>query len=188
MRQVLVATLVLLPVLAHAQASTATGSQQSTPSANLQAKVVVQPVNFVRPATTPAAAPAPAAPTASAVHEVVQAQVDPSFLENQTQQSGSISYTFLGSASDEPVAPKLVHVVGRQIPVNRLAADNDVAVHFVVSPDGVPERLTIAKSAGAEMDQKTLDAVSQYRFKPATLNNRPVEAEVTVEVKVQNQK
>ena len=183
MRQVLVATLVLLPVLAHAQASTATGSPQSTPSANLQAKVVVQPVNFVRPAATPAAAPA--APRASAVHEVVQAQVDPSFLENQTQQSGSISYTFLGSASDEPVAPKLVHVVGRQIPVDRLAADNDVAVRFVVSPEGVPEKLTIAKSAGAEMDQKTLEAVSQYRFKPATLNNRPVEAEVTVEVKIQ---
>jgi len=185
MRQVLVATLVLLPVLAHAQASTATGSPQSTPSANLQAKVVVQPVNFVRSAATPAAAPAP---TASAPRDVVQAEVDPSFVENQTQPSGSIAYTFVGSVSSEPVAPKLIHVVGRQIPVNRLTADNDVAVRFVVSPDGVPEKLTIAKSAGAEMDEKTLEAVRQYRFKPATLNNRPVEAEVTVEVKVQNQK
>ena len=43
-------------------------------------------------------------------------------------------------------------------------------------------------AAGSEMDQKTLQAVSQYRFTPATLNNRPVEAEVTVEVKVQSQK
>lgn len=185
MRQVLVATLVLLPVLAHAQASTATGAPQSTPSANLQAKVVVQPVNFVRAAATPAAAPAPAP---SAPRDVVQADVDPNFLQNQTQPSGSLSYTFLSGASQEAVAPKLIHAVGRQIPVDRLTTNNDVAVRFVVSPDGVPEKLTIAKSAGAEMDEKTLEAVRQYRFKPATLNNRPVEAEVTVEVKVQNQK
>ena len=188
MRQVIVATLVLLPVLAHAQASTATGSPQSTPSTTLQAKAVVQPINFVRSAATPAATPAPNTPTISPAHELVQAQVDPGFLEDQLRQGGSIASTFVGSASDEPIAPKLVHAVGRQIPVGRLTADNDVAVHLIVAENGVPKNLTITKSAGSEMDQKTLQAVSQYRFTPATLNNRPVEAEVTVEVKVQNQK
>jgi TonB family protein len=188
MRQAFMATLVLLPVLAHAQASTATGAPQSTPSTTLQAKVVAQPISFARSAATPATAPAANTASVSPAREVVQAQVDPSFLEQQMQQGGSIAYTFLGSSSHEPTAPRLVHVVGREIPVNRLSADNDVAVHLIVAADGTPRNLTIAKSAGSEMDQKTLLAVSQYRFTPATLNNHPVEAEVTVEVKVQNQK
>jgi TonB family protein len=56
-----------------------------------------------------------------------------------------------------------------------------------VSPQGVPEDLSIVHSAGPVVDQKTLDAVRQYRFQPATIGHIPVVADVTVEVALQKQ-
>lgn len=186
MRQVLVvASLALLPVLAHAQVS--------TPSANLQANATVQPISFVRPAVAAAVAPAPApAPNSHIVrpaHEYIQADVDPSFTEAALRQGGTLSYTMNGSnQSVEPASPVLVHVVGTLVPLDQASTDSDVKVHLTVDAQGIPHNLVIAKSAGAELDAKTLEAVNQYRFKPAMFNNRPVSANVTVEIKTQNQK
>lgn len=185
MRQVLIATLALLPVLAHAQVS--------TPSANLQATASIQPISFVHPAVAAAVAPAPSpTPTAHIVrpaHEYIQAEVDPSFTEAALRQGGTLSYTMNGSnKSIEPASPVLLHVVGTLVPLEQASADSDVKVHLTVDEHGVPQNLVIAKSAGAELDAKTLEAVNQYRFKPAMFNNRPVSANVTLEIKTQNQK
>jgi len=49
-------------------------------------------------------------------------------------------------------------------------------VYLWVGTDGIPSHIRIVQSAnmGAEMDQRILDSMSQYRFKPATLNGAPV--------------
>lgn len=182
MRQVLVATLALLPVLAHAQVS--------TPSATLQASASIQPVSFVHPVVAAAAAPAPAPNTHIVLpaHEYIQADVDPSFTQAALQQGGTLSYTMNGSnQSVEPAAPVLVHVVGTLVPLDQASVNTDVKVRLTVDAQGVPHNLIIAKSAGTALDAKTLEAVNQYRFKPAMLNNRAVSANVTIEIKTQNQ-
>jgi outer membrane biosynthesis protein TonB len=50
---------------------------------------------------------------------------------------------------------------------------------------GFPRNLSIVRSAGAVVDKKVLDAMSQYRFTPATLDNKPVDAAVTISIKIE---
>jgi len=55
----------------------------------------------------------------------------------------------------------------------------------VVEPDGTPDHIRIARPAGMGLDEKALEAVSQYRFAPATRDGQPVRVEMYVEVNFQ---
>jgi len=44
---------------------------------------------------------------------------------------------------------------------------------MLVDEKGVPSDLKVVNSIGAEMDKNVLEAVSQYRFKPGTLDSKP---------------
>ena len=178
MRRMIAATLVLIPVLAHAQASTTTEAKPSNASATLMAKST--------PPAPPAAAKADVSPAKDSitVHETVTTQPDPAFLSEAMHDGGSISYTLIGSG-EQIVAPKLVHVVSTTLPVDEIAVSRDVVVHLTVDQHGVPQNLKIARSADAIVDQRTLEAVSQYRFTPATIDNMSVPADVTIDVKIQ---
>jgi TonB family protein len=57
-----------------------------------------------------------------------------------------------------------------------------VLISFLVNTDGLPIDLRVVKSVGAGLDEKALDAVSKYRFKPAMKDGNPVPARLTVEV------
>jgi TonB family protein len=43
---------------------------------------------------------------------------------------------------------------------------------MVVDEDGKPNDLKITKSAGPDLDPNILEAVSQYRFRPATVSGQ----------------
>jgi hypothetical protein len=173
MRSKFICTLALLPVLAHAQVN---GPQAGTSSATaasvtLQAKIT-EPAAFFHAATTPAAAtPAPAAP----MHDEIAFTLDSDPVDTAALNSGSIQ-THFGSSEPEATAPRLVHVVGRTLPVFRLMNEEN----------NVPQNITITHSAGAAIDQQTIAAVSQYRFVPATVDHAPVQSDVTVRVMLKN--
>jgi TonB family protein len=57
-----------------------------------------------------------------------------------------------------------------------------VMVSLLVNEEGVPIDLSVVKGMGHGLDEKALEAVSQYRFKPAMRGGVPVEARITVEV------
>lgn len=57
-----------------------------------------------------------------------------------------------------------------------------VIVSALVTEDGEPVDLRLEKSLGYGLDEKALQAVSQYRFKPAMRDGSPVRERVTVEV------
>jgi TonB family protein len=183
-RSIAYCTLALLPVFAHAQAggSQAAAGKSVDAPVTLQAQVV-QPVAFSRPARTtpaPAAAPAPA----PAPHDAVGFRLESDPAETAALNTGAITARF-GSSEPETTAPKLIHVVGRTLPLQRLINDeNDahVSVRAIVGDDGLPYSLSIVHSAGTELDQETLAAVRQYRFTPAIVNHVPVKSEVTVDV------
>jgi len=57
-----------------------------------------------------------------------------------------------------------------------------VDVSTVVDKEGLPTEVRVVKSAGMGLDEKAVEAVSQYRFQPATLHGKPVAARITIEV------
>jgi len=180
MRSTILCTLALLPVIAHAQVNgnqAATGNEAAT-SVTLLAKVV-KPAAFFRAA--PAAA---AAPASTPMHDEIAFTLDSDPVETAARNSGALMIRF-GSSEPEATAPKLVHVVGRTLPLERLMNEENnayVVVHLMVDYKGMPQNVTIAQSAGSLIDEQTIAAVRQYRFEPATVDHTPVQSDVTLKV------
>lgn len=67
---------------------------------------------------------------------------------------------------------------------NRFAAQLQVngtsTVHVVIDRNGIPVRFQVVRAVGGGMDEATLQAISQYRFQPATRSGVPVESETEV--------
>lgn len=57
-----------------------------------------------------------------------------------------------------------------------------VVVLVVVGKDGHTHNLRVAQSLGMGLDEKAIDAVSHWRFKPATLNGQAVASLIAVQV------
>jgi len=180
MRRMILTTLVLLPVMARAQANTAAGPQPSTSSANVQAELT-------RPADLAGlAAAAPLTPNAS-FRESVQTRLAPGFTDGALRNAGTVEYS-MNATPVETSAPKVTRAVEIYLSPDQLAAEPKIAsveVHATVDQYGIPRNLVVSQSAGSLLDAKALAAVSQYRFKPATVDNLPVAADVTVAIKIQ---
>jgi hypothetical protein len=172
-------TLVLLPMTALAHAATSTEPQPSSSSATVTAEL-----------KTPAAISLVTAGSAThpAVHLIVQTKMsDDDFIESEMRKGGTLAYAFYGSVPTEFSAPSVTRAVEVGLTTDEMAmqpAVTRVVVHAVVDSYGFPRNLTIEKSAGAMVDHKVLAAVGQYRFKPATLDNRPVDSAVTISVQI----
>jgi TonB family protein len=63
--------------------------------------------------------------------------------------------------------------------------EGTVVVNLEVHPDGRAHNLRIKRSLDPGLDQKALDAISQWRFKPGTKNGEPVKVKATIEVNFQ---
>lgn len=55
-------------------------------------------------------------------------------------------------------------------------------VEVVVDTKGMPRDLKIIRPLGMGLDEKALESVAKYRFKPATLNGHPVAVRMNIEV------
>ena len=82
--------------------------------------------------------------------------------------------------------PKLIHSVSisseNTWPWAVTGINKTVVVGMVVDTNGVPTDLKIVRSAGPELDKNVLAAVSQYRFKPGTVSDKPVEFPLNLEI------
>jgi len=52
----------------------------------------------------------------------------------------------------------------------------------VVGPDGRPRNIRVVRGLGMGLDEKAVEAVRQYKFKPGTLNGKPVKVDLYVDV------
>jgi TonB family protein len=186
MRRLIFPALILLPVLAHAQAktqtSTLTAVQSSAPVTTLVAK-----------ANTPNVLPAVAAPAATAsadrgndimvpVHQIV---VERSTDDVNTSDS-TIGFSFSNGAVAS-TAPKLITASPLALSLRDMEAaapEAAVVLELTVDAKGAPKNVKVVHSSGSKLDKLAIEAVNQYRFKPATQNNIPVEAAVTVAIKI----
>ena len=57
-----------------------------------------------------------------------------------------------------------------------------VLVYLIVDENGIPSHLSVRRSAGRKFDNAALDAVDQYRFTPATKEDKPVAVEINVDI------
>ena len=55
-------------------------------------------------------------------------------------------------------------------------------VSLIVDAHGMPQRIRVSRKLGMGLDEKAVEAVSQYRFKPSMYQGKPVPVEITVEV------
>jgi protein TonB len=61
----------------------------------------------------------------------------------------------------------------------------NVIVNLIVDAKGMPQNVHVSQGVGMGLDQKAIDAVKQYRFKPAMENGKPVAVYMNVEVTFQ---
>ncbi len=57
-----------------------------------------------------------------------------------------------------------------------------VVLELIVSEDGKPKDIKVVRSVSQERDKKSFEAVSQWRFAPATKDGKPVAVRMSVEV------
>jgi protein TonB len=60
-----------------------------------------------------------------------------------------------------------------------------VVVNLWVQPDGTPSHVHVVQGIGMGLNEKAVEAVKQYKFKPAMENGKPVLVELNVEVNFQ---
>ncbi len=53
---------------------------------------------------------------------------------------------------------------------------------MVIDEKGIPQDIIVTRSLDPGLDQKAIEAVRQWRFRPATKNGRPVSVRATIEV------
>ena len=84
-------------------------------------------------------------------------------------------------------APELIYKVDPEFSeeARKAKVAGNVLVYLWVGPDGTPSHLRIARGIGMGLDEKALEAVRQWKFKPAMENGKPVAVELNVEVNFQ---
>ena len=60
-----------------------------------------------------------------------------------------------------------------------------VVVGLIVDTDGMPQQIHVVRGVGHGLDEKAIEAISHYRFRPAMANGKPVPVRVNVEVNFQ---
>lgn len=81
-------------------------------------------------------------------------------------------------------APELIHSVQPEFTSQARAAryQGVVSIQLIVDRNGNPEDLQIVKHLGMGLDQKALEAVRQYQFRPAMYQGHPVPVRLVVDV------
>lgn len=80
--------------------------------------------------------------------------------------------------------PIVIHSVPPEYSPEAKAAKTEgiVLVNLIVDQQGIPQNVHVVRGLGNGLDEKAVEAVSQYRFKPAMENGSPVRVELNVEV------
>jgi TonB family protein len=60
-----------------------------------------------------------------------------------------------------------------------------VMVSLIVDPQGMPQHVHVVRQLGMGLDEKAVEAVRQYKFKPAMYQGKAVPVEVNIEVNFQ---
>lgn len=104
--------------------------------------------------------PVPEAPTPAAVTQAVAAQ----------------------PAGNSP--PRLILKVEPEYPMEARAAQlqGTVTLSVTIGADGIPQKLSVLQSVDATLDQQAVNAVQQWKFRPAYRAGQPVDYVATIQI------
>ena len=64
----------------------------------------------------------------------------------------------------------------------RAKFSGNVEIYLVVDEHGNPTHIRVTRGVGMGLDEKAIEAVRQYKFKPGMLNGKPVKVDMNIEV------
>ncbi len=84
-------------------------------------------------------------------------------------------------------SPKLIYSVDPEFSdeARRQKYQGVVVLSIIVDAQGQPQRIRVVRHLGLGLDEKALEAVRQYKFKPAMAGGKPVPVEINIEVNFQ---
>jgi bla regulator protein blaR1 len=147
--------------------------------ASMGVAAVVGPVLFGLWNTPRVRAQSPQASDRQAVTVAAQAQDAP--IPRSSQGAGAPRIYHIGG---DVSAPELIFAPDPQYSeeAKRAKYQGVCVLSFVVDTEGHPQRVQVVRHLGKGLDQKAVEAVEQYRFKPAMLHGEPVAVQVNIKV------
>jgi protein TonB len=86
-------------------------------------------------------------------------------------------------------SPRLVYTTNISIPPDEMpttmGSSTKVVLKVNLDEAGNPAAVQVLRSATPEINERVVNAVRQFRWTPAVLNNKPVSTDVTLTVEVQ---
>ena len=81
-------------------------------------------------------------------------------------------------------APQVLHSAEPEFTddARRANYQGSVTVHLIVDSEGNPQNVRLASSLGMGLGEKAIEAVKQYKFKPAMYQGHPVSVQIVIEV------
>lgn len=121
--------------------------------------------------------------------ETVHAQyLGQTFVDAAMRNPGTVEYAFKGNTPMSSQAPRITKAVEVQLSEKELAAVpavDSVVLRAIVDEHGMPRNIQVTRSGGSVVDQKAVEALNQYRFVPAMVDNQPTWSTVSVTIKIQ---
>ena len=90
----------------------------------------------------------------------------------------------VGLCQSKTTPPKPVRTVTAEYPDSaiREGIDATVSVGLTIPPDGIPKDVKVTKGFRPDFDESAVNAIRQWRFRPAMKDGKPIEVTVTIEV------
>jgi periplasmic protein TonB len=60
--------------------------------------------------------------------------------------------------------------------------EGDVILSTMIGADGVPSDIKVVRSLGTGLDEKAVECLKQWRFRPATDQGQPASSKATIEI------
>lgn len=105
-------------------------------------------------------------------------------LEKVNHTESDVLSKFARRAGGDVSKPELISKVEPEYSEEARSAkfQGVVVLSVIIEPDGAPDNINVLKSLGLGLDQKAVEAVQQWRFKPGTYNGEATPVMATVEV------
>jgi TonB family protein len=90
----------------------------------------------------------------------------------------------LMSVGDGVSAPQVIHSVEPEFTddARRANYQGSVSIKLIVDSQGIPQDVRLASHLGMGLEEKAIEAVKQYRFKPAVYQGHAVAVQIVVDV------
>ena len=136
-------------------------------------------------------------PTVSRTRKVAMAAVTVFALAGGAATAAALSFDVTPQDVAAATAKEKVYKVGGDVtpPVLTYSVDAEFTkkakdakyqgvsvVSLVVDSHGMPRHVHTIRKLGMGLDEKAIEAVRQYKFKPSTLHGKPVAVQITIEV------